>query len=129
MVTPEHKYVRAPAGDNAPLSMLSNRWSTMPTHAVGHHVTMPPPDDRAFLDRMPGSRIPVIHQPYDVGDPKPFWASRHFSGNHVYDRHADPDELENLAGSALESELSRILYSELSALHVPASQFDRLGLD
>ena len=45
----------APVGDNAPLSMWSNRWSTMPTHALSRRDELPLPDDRAVLDRMPGS--------------------------------------------------------------------------
>ncbi len=59
LVTDRHKYVRGPAGENAPLSMLSNRWSTMPTHgAIDPRVALPRPDARAFLDRMPGSDVP-----------------------------------------------------------------------
>ena len=51
------KYARAPVGDNAPLSMWSNRWSTMPVHACPT-LRLPRPDDRAWLDRMPGSTCP-----------------------------------------------------------------------
>src|SRR5579862_2726759 len=32
LIDAEAKYARAPAGDNAPLSLWSNRWSTMPIH-------------------------------------------------------------------------------------------------
>ncbi len=57
LITDTVKYVRAPQGDNAPLSMWSNRWSTMPIH--GHpDLRLPPPDDRAVLDHMPGSNDP-----------------------------------------------------------------------
>ena len=45
------KYVRAPLGDNAPLSMWSNRWSTMPVHGVPEELLKPRPDARAFLAR------------------------------------------------------------------------------
>ena len=40
------KYARAPVGGNRPLSMWSNRWSTMPLHMAGVE-DLPPPDDRA----------------------------------------------------------------------------------
>ena len=33
LINDRSKYVRAPDGDNTPLSMWSNRWSTMPIHA------------------------------------------------------------------------------------------------
>ena len=65
---------RAPAGDNAPLSMWSNRWSTMPVHVLDPSSRLPLPDDRAVLDRMPGSTVPVIRQPFGAGDRLPFWA-------------------------------------------------------
>src|SRR5207249_1827892 len=61
VVDGRHNYVRAPVGDNAPLSMWSNRWSTMPVHRVPD-LKLPVPDDRAWLDRMPGSTVPVIRQ-------------------------------------------------------------------
>ena len=113
LVTDRHKYVRAPAGANAPLSMLSNRWSTMPTHgALDAKLALPFPDDRAFLDHMPGSDLPVIHQTWRDGDRVPFWAWVRMNGNHVYDLADDPDEMRNLVGGPLEA---------------PATQLERLG--
>ncbi len=44
LIADHAKYVRAPAGDNAPLSMWSNRWSTMPIHAHPD-LRLPLPDD------------------------------------------------------------------------------------
>ena len=44
------KYARAPEGDNFPLSMWSNRWSTMPIHVAGING-LPRPDARAWLDK------------------------------------------------------------------------------
>jgi hypothetical protein len=129
LVTREWKYARAPAGANAPLSMMSNRWSTMPTHLIDRHVALPPPDHRAFLDRMPGSDIPVIHQPYAAGDPLPFWARTRPSGHYLFDRTADPGEVRNLAGGAQEAEAARRLAQALRSIEAPASQFARLGLD
>ena len=67
------KYVRGPAGENAPLSMWSNRWSTMPIMSAPE-LRLPRPDDRAELARMPGSDVPVIRQPFGAGDDVPFWA-------------------------------------------------------
>ena len=128
LVTPTHKYSRGPAGPNAPLSMISNRWSTMPTHVVDKHVALPLPDDRAFLDRMPGSTVPVIHQPYDAGDPIPFWGRTRASDNLVFDRINDPAEEQNLAGSVLEGQLAQQLRAALLEIEAPASQFQRLGL-
>ncbi len=129
LVTPEWKYARAAAGANAPLSMMSNRWSTMPTHLIDRHVALPPPDHRAFLDRMPGSDIPVIHQPYSAGDPLPFWARTRSSGHYLFDRTSDPGEVRNLAGGAQEAEAARRLSQALKAIEAPESQFVRLGLD
>ncbi|HPA40272.1 MAG TPA: sulfatase-like hydrolase/transferase, partial [Phenylobacterium sp.] len=128
LVTDRWKYVRGPAGANAPLSMMSNRWSTMPTHVVDKHVAMPLPDDRAFLDRMPGSKIPVLHQPFAEGDHVPFWALTRFSGAHLYDRLEDPDETTNLAGGPQEAEMAALLAQALAELEAPKSQFQRLGL-
>ena len=82
---------RARSATNAPLSMWSNRWSTMPVHGMPE-LRLPRPDDRAFLDRMPGSTVPVIRQPFAAGDLLPFWALGRFSGNHLYDLRDDPAE-------------------------------------
>ena len=130
MVTDNHKYIRGPAGEaNAPLSMLSNRWSTMPTHGrLKRNDALPLPDDRAFLDHMPGSDVPVIHQPWAAGDRVPYWALFRPTGNYVFDLAADPDENRNLAGGELEPALAAQLQRALAELEAPASQFERLGL-
>lgn len=128
LVTPTHKYARGPVGQNAPLSMMSNRWSTMPTHVVDKYVALPLPDDRAFLDRMPGSSVPVIHQRFDAGDPIPFWARSKPSGHYLFDRRDDPGEERNLAGEAVEKDLAEQLRAVLKSLEAPSSQFERLGL-
>lgn len=128
LVTERYKYVRGPAGANAPLSMLSNRWSTMPTHgALDPREALPLPDQRAYLDRMPGSATPVIHQTWDVGDRLPYWALYRSSGNYVFDLETDPGEDDNLAGGPPETELADRLQAELIALEAPATQFQRLG--
>ena len=121
------KYARAPVGDNAPLSMWSNRWSTMPVVGVPE-LRLPVPDDRARLDHMPGSTVPVIRQPFAPGDMLPFWAWGGFSGHHLYDLVEDPTEARNLAGTAGEKEAADRLREALLAVDAPDDQLERLGL-
>ena len=121
------KYLRGPDGDNAPLSMWSNRWSTMPVH--GHpELRLPLPDDRAFLDRMPGSNVPVIRQPFAPGDFLPFWAYAQFDGHHLYDLDDDAEEEHDLVGTAREAEAVDRLRAALEEVDAPDDQFVRLGL-
>ena len=128
LIDERHKYVRAPADANFPLSLWSNRWSTMPL--VAHpEVVLPVPDDRAVLDRMPGSKVPVIRQPYRQGDVLPYWALGGFTGNHLYDLSNDPEENENLAGSRHESGLADKLREALKQIEAPDDQFVRLGME
>jgi arylsulfatase A-like enzyme len=121
------RYSRAPADGNAPLAMWSNRWSTMPVHAFPH-VRLPKPDKRAALDTMPGSDVPVIRQPFDESDPLPFWATRKFTGNHLFDVTDDPSEQHNLAGSTRETEAVDLLVAALDNVEAPSEQRIRLGL-
>ena len=121
------KYARAPVGENAPLSVWSNRWSTMPVHFLPDLI-MPPPDDRARLDRMPGSRVPVIRQPLMPGDPLPFWAMVQFDGHHLFDLADDPAEDQNLAGSGREPCAAEQLRAALLEVEAPPEQLERLGL-
>ena len=127
LVDDEVKYARAPAGDNAPISMWSNRWSTMPV-PNRPKLKLPPPDDRAWLDRMPGSNIPVIRQPYAAGDRMPFWAMAPFTGNHLFHRSEDPDENENRAGTKDEKAAADKLREVLRSVDAPDDQFERLAL-
>lgn len=123
------KYARAPEGDNLPLSMWSNRWSTMPVHVAGI-TELPLPDERAFLDRMPGSTVPVIRQPFAAGDALPFWVGGANSGqHHLYDIDVDPDEYENRRGEAHERSMIDLLRTALTELDAPTEQLFRLGLD
>ncbi len=121
------KYARAPEGANAPLSMWSNRWSTMPVHSMPQ-LRLPLPDDRALLDRMPGSKVPVIRQPFVAGDLLPYWALGPFSGNHLYDLSDDPSEEENRAGERAEREAADVLRAALQEMEAPSDQYERLGL-
>ena len=121
-------YARAPEGENFPLSMWSNRWSTMPVHVSGVRE-LPKPDSRAFLDRMPGSTVPVIRQPFQPGDALPFWVHRANVGqHHLYDVDVDPDERENRVGERLEAEMQDLLRAALADVEAPVEHLDRLGL-
>lgn len=126
LIDKDWKYARAPLGENEPLSMWSNRWSTMPT--ANPKVRLPLPDDRAVLDRMPGSKVPVIRQPFRAGDMLPYWARGSFSGNHLYHLRDDPAEDENRAGEAPERAAVDQLREALKAIEAPDDQFVRLGL-
>jgi len=121
------KYVRGPAGSNEPLSMWSNRWSTMPVHSFPG-LRLPPPDDRATLDRMPGSTIPVIRQPFRAGDLLPFWAYSSEYRTECFDRSIDPFEAEDRCGTRDEAEMIELLRVALSEIGAPPEQFERLGL-
>lgn len=122
-----HKLVKAPAGDNAPLSMLSNRWSTMPTHQLSREQELPLPDARARLSRMPGSSVPAIQQTWERGDRVPYWAWTKFSGDHLYNLSDDPAEENNLIDSPAAADVNKRLKSALSAIDAPIEQFARLG--
>ena len=122
------KYACAPKDKNRPLGAWSNRWSTMPTHFLAREQEMPLPDERARLDRMPGSKVPVIRQTWDESDPVPFWAMARFSGNHLYNVDDDPNEENNLAGSTLEKDLAAALHDTMRSVEAPEEQFARLGL-
>jgi arylsulfatase A-like enzyme len=129
-------YARRPTSGNRnrPLSMWSNRWSTMPTNHVPG-LRMAPPDGRATLDRLPGSEVPVIRQPFDPSDALPFWALGRFEGNLLYDR-AECDQLgalrDHLAdgdGVKEEREMADLLVEALRAIEAPQEQLVRLGLE
>src|SRR6266576_4326187 len=126
LIADHAKYVRAPAGDNEPLSMWSNRWSTMPLHSRPD-VQLPLPDDRAVLDRMPGSTVPVIRQPFVATDFLPFWAYTEFRGTLAYDLAIDPDEDENRAAEPLGRRLDGLLHDALLEVDAPDDQLVRLG--
>jgi hypothetical protein len=122
------KYARGAVGDNFPLAMWSNRWSTMPAGGLAA-FELPRPDRRARLDFMPGSEVPVIRQPFEPGDRVPRWAGSACVDSHnLFDLGLDPDEEENLVGTRQEKELIDLLHVALTELHAPAEQFARLGL-
>ncbi|MFP8875168.1 MAG: sulfatase [Myxococcota bacterium] len=122
------KYARAPEGDGFPLSMWSNRWSTMPIRGMPG-LKLPAPDRRAWLDFMPGSEVPVIRQPFEPGDRIPYWALNPAVGDHhCYAYVDDPEELDNRCGTSDERELSEMLRIALRDVDAPEEQFKRLGL-
>jgi arylsulfatase A-like enzyme len=125
----ERKYARAPvAKDNLPLSMWSNRWSTMPVAALPD-LKLPKPDRRAFLDYMPGSDVPVIRQPFREGDLLPYWSlGMRIGEHHCYRLADDPTESENRLGGSDERDMTELLHAALRAVEAPAEQFERLGI-
>lgn len=134
LITDTHTYTRGSVGAAFPLSMWSNRWSTMPVHGRPD-LRLPRPDQRAWLDHMPGSNVPVIRQPFQPGDLLPFWAYGGLVDEHIlYSRADDPLQEHNLAapvGSAitpLEKDLSEGLREALQSIQAPGDLFERLGL-
>jgi arylsulfatase A-like enzyme len=128
-VTDGHrKYARGAVGDNFPLSMWSNRWSTMPIPAFPH-IRLPRPDLRATLEEMPGTGVPVIRQPFVPGDQLPFWAG-HLppSDSYLFDTDQDPFEVENTVGSRTEAHMLEALASELRSIDAPAETLERVGV-
>lgn len=128
VVDRDRMYARAPSGDNFPLAMWSNRWSTMPVHALPQ-LTLPRPDRRAALDFTPGSDVPVIRQPFAAGDLLPFWGIGVTpDDHHLYDYGEDPAAEHNLTGSRAEDEAVDLLRAALDEVEAPAEQLVRLGV-
>jgi arylsulfatase A-like enzyme len=122
------RYLRGTGPENFPLSMWSNRWSTMPIHPFPE-IRLPRPDHRATLETMPGTDVRVIRQPFAPGDPLPFWAGgRAPDASYLFDTDLDPAERENRCGSAGESELIDALAGELRAIDAPADLLERVGV-
>ena len=100
----------------------------MPVHAYPA-LRLPRPDGRAVLDRVPGSDVPVIRQPFEVDDRVPFWASRPGDRPHeLYDLTDDPHEGHDLAGTPLEADMADLLRAALVELGAPDDQLERLAL-
>lgn len=123
-----YNYSRGAASANYPISIFSNRWSTMNNNMFRKGLAMPPPDERAFLDRMPGSDIPVLRQPYVEGDRAPYWLSKKALGSQLWNLKEDPGELTNLIGGPEEARLAELLRDVLKDIHAPEDHFARLGL-
>jgi arylsulfatase A-like enzyme len=122
------RYLRGCGETNFPLSMWSNRWSTMPIPAFPQ-IRLPRPDGRATLGRMPGTDVPVIRQPFGPGDPLPFWAGHEPpSGSHLFDTDADPAEVEDRAGTSDEAEMVDAMAITLKEIGAPRDLLERVGL-
>ena len=94
-------------------------------------LRLPLPDERALLDRMPGSTVPVIRQPFPEGDLLPFWAWGGFTGHHLYDLDGGPRRgaRPGRRGHQAEAEAADHLREALKAVDAPDDQFVRLGLE
>lgn len=100
----------------------------MPIHIPGFEG-LPAPDQKAWLDTMPGSDIPVIRQPYEPGDKLPFWVAGNTVDRHfLFDLADDPDEQENRQGEAAAGDMATLLREALVAVDAPDEQLARLGL-
>lgn len=124
-----HKYARGPVrDDNLPLSMWSNRWSTMPVHGMPS-LRLPDPDRRAFIDFMPGSDIPVLRQPFSPTDSLPYWCLGQKAGWHcLYNVDNDPEEADNRLGGTEERRMIDLLQAALREVNAPDEQLQRLGI-
>ena len=127
IVTNEWRYTRGPSGANAPHSMWSNRWSTMPIASMPDYK-MPMPDSRASLDYLPGSTIPVIRQPFREGDLLPFWSYAKQYETILFHRTEDPDETVNRIGDSIAKDAEELLRVALIEVDAPSEQFERLAL-
>ncbi|MDP6214766.1 MAG: sulfatase, partial [Acidimicrobiales bacterium] len=133
VIDKDGKYIRGVEGEQTDVSVWSNRWSTMPVHAFPR-LSLARPDDRATLDHMPGSDVPVIRQPFtadDLNSGAVYLAGRtagHGSVSELYDA-SDTDESEDLADSSRSAHYVDLLHHALTEVEAPAEQFVRLGLD
>jgi hypothetical protein len=89
---------------------------------------MPPPDSRATLDRMPGSTIPVIRQPFQPGDLLPFWAYAQEYETLLFDRIEDPHETRDISATRQSAGAVELLRVALQTVDAPDDQFARLAL-
>ena len=87
------------------------------------------PNERAFLDKMPGSTIPVIRQPFREGDLLPFWAMGKDFEHLLFDRHEDTTEQTNRVDGKVERDSTELLRVALRSIDAPQDQLVRLGLN
>ncbi|NNE72532.1 MAG: sulfatase [Acidimicrobiales bacterium] len=129
VIDADGKYIRTAPNGPYPLSVWSNRWSTMPVHALPR-FGLPKPDNNAYLDKMPGSDIPVLRQPFTATNhgAHPFMGMRRAGGQHLLFDADDQTETEDLCGSAREAHYIELLRHALDAVDAPAEQSQRLAL-
>jgi hypothetical protein len=120
---------KAPVAANRPLSMYSNRWSTMPVR-IAPNLHRIKPDMRATLVKAVGSDVPVIRQPFDPSDALPFWARGEFRGDLLYNRFEPEADggVRHISGDAETREMTELLVEALRAIDAPDEQLARLGL-
>ena len=107
---------------------MKTAFDNVPIHIPGVQ-NLPLPDDRAVLDHMPGSEVPVMRQPFQAGDMLPMWAGMGAADKHfLFDLDVDPHEQENRFGEPVEKELRDLLVTAMQEVEAPAPQFERLGL-
>ena len=83
-----------------------------------------------MLDRVPGSDVPVIRQPFDPSDDLPFWGMGRFDGDVLYDREeAAAGEFRNQADGGADKEMADLLVEALRSIEAPDEQLVRLGLN
>jgi arylsulfatase A-like enzyme len=124
----QFRYLRGCGDTNFPLSMWSNRWSTMPIPAYPQ-IRLPRPDGRATLRQMPGTTVPVIRQPFEPGDQVPFWAGLQTpSDSHLYDVEIDPGEVEERTGTPAEAGMLDALATMLREISAPEDLLARVGV-
>ena len=113
VVDRDRHYARAPVGENLPLAMWSNRWSTMPIHSRAE-LRLPRPDRRAAT--RVHARLGRAGDPpaLRAGDLLPFWAYGVETDHHLlHDLDADPWQTENRAGTPAEKEAIDLLRAAL----------------
>ena len=99
----------------------------MPTHFLTREQELPLPDERAVLDRMPGSAVPVIRQAWNEFDRLPFWAPARLGPNLLFNVENDPGEEADLSETSEASAFSEKLHAALKSVEAPDDQFSRLG--
>jgi arylsulfatase A-like enzyme len=131
VIDKDGKYIRGVEGEQTDVSVWSNRWSTMPVH-VFPRLSLARPDDRATLDHMPGSDVPVIRQPFtadDLNSGAVYLAGRTAGAvSELYDA-SDTEESEDLADSSRSDHYVDLLRHALTEVEAPTEQFVRLGLN
>lgn len=122
-------YVRGTPNGNEPLGMWSNRWSTLGVRSFPK-LHLPHPDERAVLDRMPGSDIPVIHQLWDARDAaaNPLLGYAEDARTSSLFDAQDEDQIEDLGGSTRESQYIELLHQAFEDVNAPPEQFQRMGI-
>ena len=78
---------------------------------------------------MPGTSVPVIHQPFGPGDRLPFRAGFDPPDrSYLFDTEVDPDEVENRVGERGEARLRDAMAEALGSISAPVELRQRIGL-